>query len=53
MDDKEIFDAYDELSEHEAFEVFNANDVDIDDIALTLGRDVAHCYLKWIYASLK
>ena len=53
MDAKEIYDTYNDMAEMDAFEAFNSSDVDVDDITQALGRDVAQCYVNWIYASLK
>lgn len=53
MDVKEIYDTYNDMPEMDAFEAFESNNVDVDDIAQALGRDVAQCYINWIYINLK
>lgn len=45
----EIYETYHDLPESEAFEVFEANDVDSDIVAGLLGDSVAKSYEQWIY----
>ena len=53
MNDNEIFDTYNELGSPDAFEAFEAANVDVDDIQLCLGSDVVDEYLDWIYENVK
>lgn len=49
----EIYETYQDLSQNEAFEVFENNHVEIDDIEGLLGKDVADSYLSWTYMEIK
>lgn len=54
MGQVEIFETYEDLPEHEAFDVFVENDLDPDDdIAPLLGKQVAADYATHIYLTLK
>jgi len=53
MNSNEIYDTYNDLSVMEAFEVFDAQNVDIDSIKASLGGEVVREYLDWIYANVE
>ncbi len=53
MNEIEIFDTYEELSENDAFEAFEIRNISHDTIARILGYDVATDYMVWIKRNLK
>ncbi len=55
MDANEIYETYRDLPEDEAFEAFEAADVQCDFIERIkpLGKDVADSYLSWMYRNIK
>jgi len=53
MTDDEIRDTYEELSEDEAFEAFNSDSTDPDQIERVLGEGVMRSYSLWTYLHIK
>lgn len=53
MNSDEIYQTYNDLSENEAFEAFEVNDVSLQDIVHFLGYDVANEYTDWIRKNQK
>lgn len=49
----EIYETYQDLPQHEAFEAFASNSVDPDLIEGLLGEDVLDDYATWQYFNLK
>lgn len=49
----EIYDTYNDLSENEAFESFESNNIPMSDIIHFLGYDVAADYSEWIRKNIK
>ena len=53
MKENEIFDAYEELSEPDAFEAFESRNISHETIVNVLGYDVAIDYMEWIRRNVK
>jgi len=53
MTDIDIYDAYEDLPENDAFEFFDFQRVSYETIAKVLGYDVATDYLNWIRINIK
>ena len=53
MTDIEIFDTYEALFENDAFEAFEARNVNHETIVNVLGYDVATAYIAWIKRFIK